>query len=81
MKKAIIIVSVAALCIFGQGCCRNEFAVLNRKAAKEYLEPIRPAAEGRNPCWNGYSRKFIYAPAFEIAAVEGAAKYRFDIRQ
>ena len=81
MKKAIIIFSVAALCIFGQGCCRNEFAVLNRKAAKEYLEPIRPAAEGRNPCWNGYSRKFIYAPAFEIAAVEGAAKYRFDIRQ
>ncbi|MCQ2114786.1 MAG: hypothetical protein MJZ07_01115 [Bacteroidales bacterium] len=80
MKKSIILIC-AALCLIGQSCCQNEFASLNKKAAKEYLKPIRPADEGRNPCWNAYCKKFIYAPAFEIAAVDGAAKYRFEVKQ
>ncbi len=52
---------------------------LNKTAAKEYLQPIRPFYEGRNPCWNGFSKKFIYAPAFDFEAVEGAVKYRYTV--
>ncbi len=52
---------------------------LNKTAAKEYLEPIRPFYEGRNPCWNGYSKKFTYAPAFDFAPVDGAVKYRYTV--
>ena len=54
---------------------------LNAQAEQEYLVPIRPASEGRNPSWNGFSNKFIYAPAFDVPAVEGAAGYRFTIKQ
>ena len=80
MKQIIIL--VAALCVLAQGCCTQDgFTALNKEAAKEYLKPIRPASEGRNPCWNGYAKKFIYAPAFEIAAGEGAAQYRFTVSQ
>lgn len=52
---------------------------LNKAAAKEYLTPIRPFYEGRNPNWNVYCKKFIYAPAFDFEAVEGAVKYRYTV--
>lgn len=53
---------------------------LNAEAAKEYLVPIRPASEGRNPCWNEFCRKFTYAPAFDVKSKEGADNYRFVIK-
>lgn len=67
--------------ILTAGCCRNDnpFEALNRQAAEEYLEPVRPGYEGRNPFWNGFATKFIYAPAFGFGTVEGAEKYRFTI--
>ncbi len=43
--------------------CADEYEKLNRHAAKEYLIPVRPASEGRNPCWNKFAKKFMYAPA------------------
>ncbi|MCQ2143584.1 MAG: hypothetical protein MJY56_05895 [Bacteroidales bacterium] len=52
---------------------------LNRQAMEEYLEPIRPGYEGKNGYWNRFSLKFIYAPAFDIAPVEGAVSYRFTV--
>lgn len=67
------------------GCCRDEgkaaWEKLNRQAAQEYLEPVRPGYEGRNPYWNGFAKKFIYAPAFGFADVSGAVKYRFELSQ
>lgn len=57
----------------------NEAEALNRTAAKEYQTPIRPFTEGRNDCWNIYSKKFIYAPVFDFPEVEGAVKYRFTV--
>lgn len=51
----------------------------NEQAAREYLKPIRPASEGRNPCWNGFARKFIYAPAFDFEKVENAVSYRYTV--
>lgn len=58
---------------------QNDVEKLNRQAAKEYLTPIRPFTEGRNACWNTFSKKFIYAPVFDFPEVEGAVKYRFTV--
>lgn len=60
---------------------QDRFGELNVEAAKEYLTPIRPASEGRNPCWNEFCKKFIYAPAFDVKAVEGTDNYKFIIKE
>lgn len=78
MKRLIIAAALAGALL--QGCCREDkTAALNARAAEEYLVPIRPASEGRNPCWNEFSKKFTYAPAFDFAEMEGAAGYVFTV--
>lgn len=52
---------------------------LNAQAQAEYLTPIRPFYDGRNACWNAFSTKFIYAPAFDFQPVAKAVKYRYTI--
>ena len=54
---------------------------LNAKALKEYSKPVHPGRSGSVPFWNGFSYRFIYAPAFEFEEVPGAVKYRFTVRQ
>ncbi len=61
--------------------CSDGFTRLNRQAAEEYLQPIRPGYEGRNPFWNEFARKFTYAPAFDFPEVEEAENYRFTLTQ
>ncbi len=81
-----ILVSAAALSLVCWSCgsgsrpAATDFKELNARAAKEYLKPVRPASEGRNPCWNEFSKKFTYAPTFDVKAREGAEKYRFVVR-
>ena len=29
--------------------------------------------------WNGHAKRFIYAPAFDFEAVDGAARYRYEV--
>lgn len=61
MTKKSLIVASAILCAFGWSCCnsvQDQAGKLNAEAAKEYLTPIRPASEGRNPCWNEFCKKF-----------------------
>lgn len=71
------------------GCCGSDcgtadasldYAAINAQAAEQYLRPIRPGYEGRNPFWNGFAKKFIYAPAFDFDEVAGAANYRVHRR-
>lgn len=50
---------------------------LNARAKKEYSKPVRPGYEGKNPYWNGYSIRFLYAPAFDFKEVEGACTYLY----
>ena len=63
------------------GCCSDaghpDMDKLNARAAQEYLDPIRPGYEGRNPYWNGFATKFIYAPAFDFKTIDGATGYRY----
>ena len=70
------------------GCCDSDcesansspdYAEINARAAEQYLEPVRPGYEGRNPFWNRFAKKFIYAPAFDFEEVTGAKEYRFTV--
>lgn len=81
------LLSFLLACGFLYGCCDTcskgdanaapDYERINAAAAEQYLEPIRPGYEGRNPFWNGFARKFIYAPAFDFDEIDGAAVYRF----
>ncbi len=51
----------------------------NISQAQDYLKPIRPFYEGRNACWNAFSNKFIYVPAFDFKPVDKAVKYRYTV--
>ena len=53
------------------------YSKINALAVKQYNKPIRPGYAGRNPYWNVFSDKFIYAPAFDFQPVDGASRYRF----
>lgn len=54
---------------------------LNGRALKEYSVPVRAGYEGKNPYWNKYSSKFMFAPAFDFQEIEKAASYRFTLRE
>lgn len=73
-----VILSVAAMQASGKGPRAN---VSQSAIKREYLKPIRPFYEGRNDCWNRYSNKFIYAPAFDFQEVAGAVKYRYTVTE
>lgn len=70
-----------AFCVPSVLAGAQNFKKLNRQAAREYQQPIRPASEGRNPCWNEFARKFTYAPTFDFPTRDGAAQYRFTLTQ
>lgn len=63
------------------GIAKSDARKLNSQAAKEYLIPIRPGYEGRQPFWNEFAKKFTYAPAFDFSEVKGAKEYRFTVIQ
>jgi len=81
MKKTINYAVLAVLCaILAQGCCgSNDIQRLNAQAAREYLKPIRPFTDGRNPCWNEFCNRFIFAPLFDFQAKDGAVKYLYTV--
>ena len=68
----VMICAVASCCACGEDA-------LVRRANKEYLEPVRPGTEGRNPFWNGFAKRFIYAPAFDFPELPEAAAYLFTL--
>lgn len=58
---------------------RFDYNALNARAKAEYLIPVRPGYEKKNPYWNEFARKYIYAPSFDFKKVTGAAKYHFTL--
>ncbi|MDE7397453.1 MAG: hypothetical protein K2M98_06980 [Muribaculum sp.] len=56
-----------------------DYNSLNSRASAEYLQPIRPGYEGRNPFWNEFAIKFTFAPAFDFMPVDNAVVYRYTI--
>src|SRR6266545_7535760 len=53
---------------------------LRKQAIQESLIPIRPGAPGKSPFWNAQAKQFIFDPAFDFKAIQGAAAYRFTLR-
>lgn len=68
-------IQIALILLLTLGCSSE--SVLTRRAEAEYAHPVRKGP----PYWNVYAKKFIYAPAFDFASVEGAASYRYLLRQ
>ncbi len=80
MRKILLAATMLILCI----ACQEkviETEKLNNQAIAEYNTPIRPGYEGRNPYWNKFSKKFMYAPAFDFKVAEGAESYKYTITQ
>ena len=73
---AVICAAIVTVSSCGE---KDLYTKLNRQAAKENLHPVRPASEGRNPCWNKFAKKFMYAPAFDVPAPSDAISYRFTV--
>lgn len=85
MKPLFPILATCALlasctCDSGSICDRLDYSEINAEARSRYLDPIRPGYEGKNPFWNGFAKKFIYAPAFDFDEAENAAAYRFTLK-
>ena len=41
--------------------------------------PLRPGLPGTIPFWNTFAKRFIFAPAFDYRAVQGAVRYSYEI--
>lgn len=83
-RSLILAIRGALVCALVVSCSGNraavpefDYAALNARAAEEYLQPVHPGIPGEVPFWNGYSFKFIYAPAFDFEDIAGAASYLF----
>jgi maltose/maltodextrin transport system substrate-binding protein len=75
------ILTAALFALFFASCQTvPEHEKLNAQAAEEYLKPIRPGYEGRNPFWNKFAKKFLYVPAFDFPPEEGAVSYKFTVK-
>ena len=81
MKKHIIVAIIICLCILSCDKKTNRIEKLNEQAIAEYNIPIRPGYENRNPYWNKFAKKFMYAPAFDFKEVKDAVAYKYTIKQ
>ena len=80
LQKTMWMLVIAACAMTScEECVENEYDVLNEMAANEYRIPLRPGYEGRNPYWNVFAKRFLYAPAFDFRESEGAKEYLFRV--
>lgn len=77
MKKIVIILALVGV-MFSCAPKKDANQLLTDRAAAEYLIPVHPGG-GDTPFWNGFSKKFIYAPSFDFKTVEGAVKYLYTV--
>lgn len=67
--------TVAAALVCGLAAAET----LSEMVARDLEKPVRPGGVAGRPFWNRYSVQFMYPPAFDFAAVEGAVRYRFTV--
>ena len=81
MNKSLLLAGMVLSILFSCGKPdKEDFDALNARAAKEYLEPLRPGYEEGNSWWNVFAHRFLYAPAFDFKEIEGAKEYRFELK-
>ncbi len=79
-RMAVACLAVFATCfIHAAERVEVDLRQLAKAARAEYAKPVRPGVPGKRPFWNKYSRRFMYAPAFDFKPLGGAAKYRFTV--
>ncbi|MBQ6870189.1 MAG: AGE family epimerase/isomerase [Alistipes sp.] len=76
MKNSILF--IALLCAMVSCAPKDANQRLAEMAAEEYLTPVHPGNTER-PFWNGFAKKFIYAPVFDFQAVDGATEYLYKV--
>ncbi|MCM4155756.1 hypothetical protein DHD80_07035 [Gramella sp. AN32] len=57
----------------------REEVSLQEIALKESTIPVHPGTPGKSPFWNGYAKRFIYAPSFNFDKIEGAGYYLYEL--
>ena len=75
----VVFVVLALLASVGAAAKDINYKKVNAQALREYQRPVRPGTNGENPFWNGFARKFMYAPAFDFPEKDGAREYVFEI--
>ena len=78
MKRSVIALLISFL---SASCSIDKEAALKEEILASYDIPVRPGYEGRNPYWNKFAIKFMYAPAFDFNVVEGAVSYRYTVTE
>jgi len=65
------------------GCDRERVVLdkveLHHQALTESSIPVRPGIPNKQPFWNQYASRFIYAPAFDFSENKKATDYHFII--
>lgn len=77
----ITFVSFFALSVFVGNAQNINYNALNKRAAKEYLSPVRPFTRGGEPCWNHWSKDFKFAPVFNFNPIDGCKSYKYTVWQ
>ena len=81
MMKKLIPALLAALLTTSCALERLHEEKLREEIIQAYDIPVRPGFEGKNPCWNKFAKKFMYAPAFDFKVMEGAASYLYTVTE
>lgn len=81
MKKKLIIFSLLIVYnyAFSAGTLNRKGKDFRTIALQESAVPVRSGIPGERPFWNDYSKRFIYAPAFDFKEVGNAPVYRFEL--
>lgn len=81
MMKKLIPAILTVLLFLSCSPQKSYVTILQEKILEAYNIPIRPGYEGRNPYWNKFAKKFMYAPAFDFNLIEGALAYRYTVKE
>jgi hypothetical protein len=56
-----------------------DYKRINALTMRESKMPIRAGEPGKAPFWNTYSKRFTFAPAFEVSPINGASRYEYTV--
>ena len=72
-----LITAVAAAMVGASGAFGASDVELAKMVTEDLARPVRPGGVGGQEFWNANALWFVYPPAFDFPAVEGAELYRF----
>jgi maltose/maltodextrin transport system substrate-binding protein len=82
ISKKLLVFPLLIICVYMVSCDslpRKEDVSLREIALKESTISIHPGKPGKSPFWNGYAKRFIYAPSFNYDKIENANHYLYEV--